>query len=56
MTEERYPEESQVQLENSLAFLKQKVILVDFKESIKETSRNKLTINNLNAAQLWASP
>lgn len=53
---ERYPEESSwVQLEDSLVFLKQEAILVEFKEGIQEMLRNKLTINNLNAAQLWAS-
>jgi len=49
------PWEKQVQLEDSLVFLKQEAILVAFKEDIQEMLRNELPINNLNAAQLWAS-
>lgn len=54
---ETYPEESlQVQLQDGLAFLKQKDILIEFKEGIQVLLRNNLTVNNLNAAQLWPSP
>lgn len=54
---EPYPEESlQVQLQDGLAFLKQEDILAELKEGIQELLRNNLTINNLNAAQLWPSP
>lgn len=54
---ETYPEESlQVQLQDGLAFLKQKDILIEFKEGIQVLLRNNLTVNNINAAQLWPSP